>query len=108
MNDLQHRFNSQPLANGSGITGQESKSGSMKVHNFLLPLNQWLQVFAINPNRQFLHIKNLGGNLGYCRLEMSLDNQGGSTFDTDDFNPRFTPTRVCRHEYILNLSNNFL
>lgn len=94
MNELQQRLNAQPLSNNP-LYKSEGKNGAVQVQNYQVAINEWAQLLPTNPNRQFLYIKNLGGNNGYCKVEMSLDRQNANAvFDIDDFNPRFVPTNA--------------
>ncbi len=94
MNDLQQRLNNQPLSNAVSYQA-EGIRGAANILNNQVPINTWVQLLPNNPKRQFLYIKNLGGNNGYCKVEMSLDRQNTSAvFDIDDFNPRFVPTNA--------------
>lgn len=94
MNDVRQRLNNQPLA-FDYQQAQVGKSGDLKIQNFAVAVNQWQQLLPINTNRRALSIQNLGGNAGYCRVEMALDRQNSNaTFDVEDFNPRFVPTNA--------------
>jgi len=93
MNTVAQRINSQQLA----FDGQKQAvvSGQAQTKRFAVPVNTWQQLLPINTGRRFVHIVNLGGNLGYCQVEMTLDHKArNDAFEIDDFNPRFVPTNA--------------
>ena len=94
MNDVRQRLNNQSLAQDFSQQKQ-GKSGRLQIRNFIVPVNSWVQLLANNSARSYLLIKNVGGNLGYCKVEMSLDNPNqNAVLEIEEFHPRFIPTNV--------------
>lgn len=93
MSTVAERINNQALAFDS--PRKSVFRGQAKTKKFAIPVNTWQQLLPINTDRGFLHIVNLGGNLGYCQVEMTLDHKArNDAFEIDDFNPRFVPTNA--------------
>jgi len=93
MNTVAERINNQALA--YDYQQKSTGKGVAKITNFAITVNTWQQLLPINTARSLLRIKNLGGNAGYCRVEMALDRENrNATFDIEDFEPRFIPTNA--------------
>lgn len=93
-NEVRERLDSQRLAQDYQ-SNKLGNNGDAKIYNFAVAVNQWQQLLPINTGRRALSIQNLGGDAGYCRVEMALDRQNrNATFDVDDYRPRFIPTNA--------------
>jgi hypothetical protein len=94
---LQQDLQRQRLAQGNTAnqSAVDSKSGTFRILNFQIPINEWAQLLPVNPSRKFLYIQNQGGQNGFCQADISLDTQNvNALFEVNDFVPRVIPTNA--------------
>lgn len=93
---LQDRLNNQKPPNYAEKNQQHSDGTSMQTFQVDAEVGKWSPVLPENRARRFLLIKNRGGDLGPCNVEMTFDRQvKGIGFSIEDnFSPHIAPTNA--------------